>query len=961
MALLASSFEARSESGLGDFGQLKPVVTPGKTGFAYKEIEGGIQLRVGGMYRNVIFYGERTVRVNSNPGVSYWKHPSLTVVAAPIAPDLKIADVGNKLKINSPKIIIEVNKDSGALSFFRQDGFPILSEKNDAPMEARLVDISNAPTYEVYQRFVLKKNESIYGLGQYTRRYMDYRGQEVYMAQSNIGICVPLLISTERYGLMWDIYSKSIFKDDIGGMSLYAESAPGGSDYYFLAGTTMDEVIAAYRELTGPAPMLSKSAFGLWMSKERYKTQNELLQVVRNFRNSGFPLDNIVQDWQYWGGDKDGTWSGMIWNKERFPDPAGMARSLHDELNVKLMCSIWPSVGNDTDLARELDQYGLRHEPLHWISKKARIYDAYSEKGREIYFKHIKKGLLDVGVDALWMDGTEVEVGNACPDERKTEMEIKRLGSNAMGDYARYLNTYSLVTTKGVYEGQRATADKRVFTLTRSGFIGQQRYAALPWSGDTRASFQTLGDQVAGGLNVSMAGQPYWTQDTGGFFVSFPNGERNPEYQELYVRWNQFGIFNPIYRIHGTSINREPYLFKELSPDVYKALLEAANLRYRLLPYVYSLAWQSTSRGYTMMRGMPMDFPDDPNLRRLDTQFMFGPALLVRVVDRPIVNAREAAPKDVVPGRYLLTPDGRPGVAVQYFNGCNFEKTASSTVEAEINQTWPGPPLADLPKGLEGVNNFSARYEGVLNIPEDGEYEIGTVADDGARLWLDNAQVVDDWRAHAMEYHGRKLFFKKGQKVSLKLEYYQGGRDRGLRLVWKTPDVLAKEAKGVVNDKVETRLPVGEWYDFWSGEKLAGGKTVERSCSLDVFPLYVRAGSILPMGPVIKHVNDKPDAPCEIRIYKGSDSSFTLYEDDGETYGYAKGRYATVELKWNDAARSFTVGKRNGGFPEMISTRTFKVVLVRSGMGTGVSPVENADAEIRYEGESITVKLGQEN
>ena len=310
--------------------------------------------------------------------------------------------------------------------------------------------------------------------------------------QTNIGIVVPFVVSTKRYGILWDIYSKMTFKDDASGATLWAESAPAGVDYYFVAGDTMDGVIAGYRSLTGAAPMFPKAAFGLFMSKERYKTQDRLIEVARTFRKEGFPIDYIVQDWQYWGGDRDGTWSGMIWDQERFPDPAALTKTLHDELHMKLMNSIWPSVGNDTALAHELDAKGLRFEPLHWISKRARIYDAFSPEGRAIYFKHIKKGLLDVGVDALWMDGTEVEVGGACHDPAEVERDIKNLGRNALGDFTRYLNPYTLMTTKGTYEGQRATGDKRVFTLTRSAWAGQQRYAALPWSGDTSASWETL-------------------------------------------------------------------------------------------------------------------------------------------------------------------------------------------------------------------------------------------------------------------------------------------------------------------------------------------------------------------------------------------------------------------------------------------------------------------------------------
>lgn len=192
-----------------------------------------------------------------------------------------------------------------------------------------------------------------------------------------------------------------------------------------MAGGNMDAVVGAYRRLTGKAPMYPKQAFGLFMSKERYPTQDRLIEVARNFRREGFPLDYIVQDWQYWGSDKDGSWSGMIWDRERYPDPQAMTKTLHD-LNLKLMISIWPSVGNDTALAHELDQSGLRFAPLHWISKKARVYDAYSAKGREIYFKYVKSGLLDKGVDALWMDGTEVEVTSAMWDPQENVCGISR-------------------------------------------------------------------------------------------------------------------------------------------------------------------------------------------------------------------------------------------------------------------------------------------------------------------------------------------------------------------------------------------------------------------------------------------------------------------------------------------------------------------------------------------------------
>lgn len=935
--------------------------------FSFVTLKYGVQVCIGEQVRNVIFYAPGTVRVNTTLGKAHTEEPSLTVVAKPPVPEFKIEDESSKLRIVSAELRIDIDKKSGALAFFRPDGSVITRERAEQPVEIKELTISDAPTYEVKQNFTLSENESLYGLGQYDQRHMDYRGKEVLMVQTNIGIVVPFLVSTNRYGIMWDIYSKSIFKDDANGMSFWGESAPAGSDYYFIAGDTMDDVIGGYRNLTGAAPMFPKAAFGLFMSKERYKTQDELVGVVRNFRQDGFPLDYIVQDWQYWGGRLDNSndwnkavwddkWSGMIWNKERFPDPKGAIKTLHDELHAKVMISIWPSVGNGTELAKELDSKGLRFEPLHWITKQARIYDAFSAEGRAIYFKHIKKGLLDVGIDALWMDGTEVEVGSACHDPKKVEADIKSLGKNAMGDFTRYLNPYTLMTTKGTYEGQRATSNKRVFTLTRSAWTGSQRYASVSWSGDTGASWKTFQDQIPGGINVAMAGQPYWTQDCGGFFVpgNFRKGaEMNFEYRELFARWHQFSAFNPIYRIHGSDIDREPYRFKDSDPEFYKSLRDIAALRYRLLPYIYGLAWQSTSNGYTMMRGLPMDFPDDLKTRRIEDQFMFGPSFLVRPVTSPLIRAG-SPPAPTVPAEAFHTPDGKPGIAVEYFQGTNFEKPASQAVDAKVDYTWPGPPLTDWPAGLQGGNDFSARWQGTITAPENGEYEIGIEGDDGFRLWLDGKLVAEDWRARPLAYKGAKVNLRKGQKVAVKIEYFQGNHDRSLRLAWRTPSQIAASKNGGA-PLVETYLPAGaNWYDFWTNEPHRGGKTVSRECPLDILPIYVRAGSIVPMGPSVQHVSEKSGAPYEIRIYPGADATFTLYEDDNETYDYEKGQRATVEMNWDDDSRTLTIGERNGSFPGMVKSREFRVVVARKDQGNGTGEFKG-DRVVHYDGSKAVV------
>jgi len=950
---------AAEVTGLDEAGQISPAGAASTPGFQLVRLQSGVQLRIDGLVKNILFYAPDIARVSANLGEAFTRQPSLAVIAKPAAVAFETQDTAATVEIHTAKLRIVANKKTGELSFHRADGALITHERAGQSPGLKKVIAGGLPTYEMTQAFTLSPDESLYGLGQYNTPYMDYRGKEVLLVQTNIGAVVPMLLSTRRYGLLWDIYSKMSFKDTADGAVFWAESAPAGIDYYFIAGDAMDDVIAGYRHLTGAAPMWPKQAFGLFMSKERYKTQDQLLDVVRRFRKDGFPLDYIVQDWQYWGGEKDGTWSGMTWDKERFPDPLGLTKTLHDDLKVKLMVSIWPSVGNDTELARELDSKGLRFEPLHWISGKARIYDAFSAEGRAIYFKHIKQGLLDAGVDALWMDGTEVEVGGACHNPAEVEADIKKLGSNAMGDFVRYLNPYSLVTTQGTYEGQRATSSKRVFTLTRSAWAGQQRYAALPWSGDTTASWATLRAQISGGLNIAMSGLPYWTQDTGGFFVFHPGGEKNPAYRELYARWNQFGIFNPIYRIHGTSIEREPYLFKTLDPEVYASLLKATQLRYRLLPYIYSLGWRTTSQAYTMMRALPMDFPDDLSLRKIDDAFLFGPAFLVHPVTREMYR-QESPPPATIGTEFLRTPDGQPGLAVEYFVGTDLATFASKSVDATIDHTWPGPPLANLPAGIPSPENFSARWEGTLTAPEDGDYEIGLEGDDGYRLWVDGKLVVQNWSHGPARYKGTRLPFQKGQRLLVKIEYFQGSLARSLRFAWRTPSeqrALATK-KPEVNNTMQTHLPAGtDWFDFWTHQRHPGGQTVTKNSPLDIFPLYVRAGTIVPMSPVMQYATEKPAAPYEIRIYPGADARFTIYEDDNETYAYEKGEHATYELTWNDAAKTLSVGARKGSFPGMVQARQLRVVLASPGHNAGVEEGTSSTRTVAYTGRPVAVSF----
>lgn len=950
---------ATPPTGLDPLGQLRAIAPASDAAFHFMRLRNGVQFQLNGVTKSVVFYSPAVVRVNANLGQSYWTAPSLVVIRQPEAAPFTVQETAGALELISEKLRVVIDKHAGALTYYDVSGRLLTREKPDAPQSIDRRVISGAPTYEVENRFTLKAEEGLYGFGFTGDDEVNRRNKDLLLVQTNVGIIIPMMVSTERYGVLWDTYSQMRFKDDAQGARLWAESAPGGVDYYFMSGDTMDGVIGAYRWLTGDAPMYPKQAFGLFMSKERYKTQDQLLEVARTFRQGQFPLDYIVQDWQYWGSDKDGTWSGMTWDSKRFPDPAGMSRTVHD-LHMKLMVSIWPSVGNDTALGRELDQYNLRFKPLHWISKQARVYDAYSPQGREIYFKHIKSGLLDKGVDALWMDGTEVEVSSAMWNPADNIRDTKALGANAMGDFTRYLNPYSLLTTEGTYKGQRATSDKRVFTLTRSAWAGAQRTAAASWSGDIYANWKTFAQQVSGGVNVTITGNPYWTQDTGGFFVTdFPGGEKNPAWRELYARWFQYAAFNPIMRVHGTSVEREPYLFKTLDPPVYKTLLETTQLRYRLLPYTYSLSAKVTADRYTLMRALPMDFPQDPATFNINDSFMFGPSLLVHPVTRAMYNILPSTPT-TTPMQYLRTADGRPGLTVQYFSGENFETPRGKGVDEKIDHTWPDPPLAELPPGLTSLSHFSARWEGDLIAPEDGEYEIGLTGNDGMRLALGGETVVDEWTRAATRTRLVRRTLKAGEKLPVRLEFSHPEGGRVFRFVWRTPSELKRDAAVLSAPRdltMRTYLPKGaDWYDFWSNQRHAGGQIVARQAPLDVMPLYVRAGAIIPMGPIVQYATERPDAPYEVRIYPGADGKFTLYEDDNETYAYERGQSARYDLSWNDAQRTLTIGARHGAFPRMVKQRTLKIVVIGAAGESAPSPAL-ADRIVSYGGRALTVQF----
>jgi alpha-D-xyloside xylohydrolase len=430
------------------------------------------------------------------------------------------------------------------------------------------------------------------------------------------------------------------------GLSLYSEVADQ-IDYYFILGDNLDQVIHGYREITGKAPMMPKWAMGLWQCRERYRTQEELLSVVGEFRKRHIPLDNIVQDWFYW---KEDQWGSHEFESTRYPDPEGMVKELHNDLHTHIMISVWPKYYVGTKHFDEFKQKGwlymrnVEKGQRDWVGPGyiSTFYDPYSEGARDLFWKQINARLFAKGFDAWWLDCTEPDIQS---NLSRTET-ILRQGPTAMGTAARYANTYSLMNTKGVYEGQRRTnPDQRVFILTRSAFAGQQRYPAATWSGDIAARWYDLKAQIPAGLNFCLSGIPYWTTDIGGFAVEpryeHPNDSDLDEWRELNTRWFQFGTFCPLLRVHGQFPYREMFNIAPDSHPAYQSILAYDKLRYRLMPYIYSLAGMVTQRDYTIMRALVMDFSHDRNVFNIGDQFMFGPALLVNPVTEYKARTRQ--------------------------------------------------------------------------------------------------------------------------------------------------------------------------------------------------------------------------------------------------------------------------------------------------------------------------------
>lgn len=894
---------------------------------------------------------ENVIHVSATPD-KFSEEPSLVVEKIPCTTSWQVTEEKGEVILQTPALKAYTHLKTGEVRFTDPDGKTILQENRGGGKTFTPMKADNTPGYALRQVFESPDDEAFYGLGQHQADEFNYKGKNEVLFQYNTKVSIPFFISNKNYGILWDNYSVTKFGDvrdysplsqfklyDMkgaeGGLTAtyYADSdthtvfvtrvennidyenletvknfpsdfpfnnstivwegdlqakdsgvhrfllyyagytkiwidgklmadkwrtawnpsvakfnvameagkhhhirlewQPDGGisyiglkalspvdmqeqnklslssemgdqiDYYFIKGNSMDEVMKGYRTIAGKAQVMPKWAMGFWQSRERYKTQDELLDALKELRRRRIPVDNMVVDWSYWPED---AWGSHEFDPARYPDPKGMVDEAH-AMNAQVMISVWPKFYASTEHYKEFDRKGWMYQRAtkdsikDWIGKGyvGSFYDAYSEEARELFWNQMKEHLYTKGFDAWWMDASEPDIlSNASIEYRKELMT-----PTAMGPSVKYFNTYALMNALAIYKGQRAADnDKRVFLLTRSGFAGLQKYGAVTWSGDIGTCWEDYKAQISAGLNHSMSGNPYWTMDIGGFCVqkrfeqAKEGSEDMKEWRELNSRWTQFGAFVPLFRTHGQYPFREVYNIAPETDPAYKSIVYYDRLRYRLMPYIYSMAGQVYLDDYTIMRPMVMDFGYDGKVNDLGDQFMFGSSFLV-------------AP----------------------------------------------------------VYQYKART--------------------------------------------RDVYFPK-----------QSG-----------------------------------WYDFYHGTYMEGGKTVRVNAPYERMPLFVKAGSIVPVGEELQYASEKPAAPVTLYVYTGQEGAFTLYEDEGTNYNYEKGMYSTIPFTYNEATKELTIGKREGAFDGMVQERIFHIVWIGKDKSRGFDTNPVPDATVTYDGTAQSVKL----
>ena len=756
---------------------------------------------------------------------------------------------------------MEVNTNTGSVRFSSAGGQAILNERPNGRVLPNLDSIS--PSAEVSEVFLLNSDEALYGLGQHQEGFFNLRNIPVQLLQANTNIAIPFLISTHGYGLLWnnpsltdfDPATEEIHLDEngvgtvqtgpegeygfllsgnyrnklrlsvdgqqiidlenmwlplsagakmhlaanttykviaeTGGDTKLALRTPSDTmtfrsqvgdtvDYYFFFTDLILPNRNEYRELTGAAPLLPRWAYGFWQCRERYSSQQQILDTAAEFREKKIPVDVLVQDWQYWG--KYG-WNALRFDESAYPNPAEMMSELHRQ-NFHVVISVWAKFGAETAVDKEFvaDKLVLRSsastgEPGE-ANERENWADLFNPQAQKMFWSDIDRNLFGEGLDGWWLDASEPE-----GDPLKNDTTF-------LGPGRKVRNAFPLFETSAVYQGQRATSeDKRVVILTRSAYTGEQRNSTIAWSGDISGNWETLRRQIPAGLSFAMSGFPYWTTDIGGFFRPVDQ-YTSPEYHELLIRWFQFGAFCPIFRIHGFRSETEMWKY---GTEVEKILRQYDELRYRLLPYIYSAAWGVTDRGEIIMKALPFAYPQDASVRQVSDQFLFGDSLLVNPVTEPLATSRNVV------------------------------------------------------------------------------------------------------------------------------------------------------------------LPAGDnWVDFWTGQTYRGGQTIVADAPLNRIPILVKEGSIVPMGPVVQSAAEQQE-PLEIRVYRGKDARFDLYEDSGDGYAYEHEMRATVPFLWNDRSNSLSIGARSGAFAGMLAKRTFRIVLVRPGQGVGDETASTVDRSVAYEGHALRI------
>jgi len=717
-------------------------------------------------------------------------------------PEFKISEKAGNIVITTARLKIKVNKSTHAITYTDLNDTVVLAEDDHDGKQVKAASVAGINTNTCATTFKSPADEALFGLGCHPEDTLsiNYKGRNQDLVIHYMTGAIPVLLSNKGYGLMWDNYSPSYFYGAEAGNTKFKYVSESGTavDYFFFYGPDFDHIIASYRKATGAAPMFPKWSFGLFQSQDRYKSQHELLAVKDKYRSNKIPVDCIVQDWFYWEPDVIG--SHHFW-PERYSDPKAMVDELH-QANIHAMISIWPVFAKGTKNYDAMQKAG-NLTTIVWDNVMTKTpdnyYDAHSEKARDMYWRQAKDSLIARhGWDAWWVDQCE-------PDNGDANLDLRRQCEFSIGKGIDYFNTYSLMHSTGLYNHWRADIPgKRAFFLIRQAFAGQQRNASTLWSSDITCTWRAFQSQVPQGINACVSGIPYWTSDIGGYRDlnwTAPNWTL-PSNKELFTRWFQFGAFSPIFRIHGKG---ERALFSDNWDDKMKTvLLNYDNLRYRLLPYIYSTSWRVTNEGYTMMRSLAFDFRNDPNINSIPDQYMFGPAFLVCPVTERMISLERGAP--------------------------------------------------------------------------------------------------------------------------------------------------AKPSRKVYLPKAAT------WYDFWTGEIFKGGE-IDAPAPIEIMPLFVKAGSIIPMGPFLQYATEHQSDPLEIRVYPGANGEFTLYEDENDNYNYEKGLFSTTRFVWNDATRMLTIGKRQGAYPGMLQERKIRIIVVGKSKGNGVALTESPDKIVSYNGQEIAVKL----